>query len=281
MNTLTTTNLSSFSVTISPDALAQKKDALALAAEVTAVASVSEQQNAIAAASMMKSLVKGMEKTRKEVKEPVLDAGRKIDATAAGYSKELEAEIARVEKLAADFQREENRKAEALRRAEEEKQREEQRLAEEERRKEAEALRKIAEEAAAERRREQEAIAKAADEKARTEAILAAQKAEADRIEHQKILDAECRAQEERRLEEARQRAMDMNLVAAPPKAAGARVRVSFDFTVTDIHALYRARPDLVKLEAKRADILAAISIPGAPAIPGISVFESTKVNAL
>ncbi len=44
--------------------------------------------------------------------------------------------------------------------------------------------------------------------------------------------------------------------------------------------ALYAARPDLVELTDRRSLILAAISIPNAPAIPGIYVFEETKIQS-
>lgn len=265
MNSLKTTELSDFSVVILPEAMEAKADALALAKGIQTVTTQAEQQDAIAAASLMKKLTKGMESTRVEVKEPVLDAGRMIDTTAKKYSAELLTEIARVEKLAADFQREEDRKAAAIKA-------EQERIAREEREREAAALAKIAAEADKERLANLAAIRAATDEAARE---AAQRKADAD---------AEARAEEVRINQEAIQDAERARATAAmtvvPVKPQGATVKVTMDFELRDVRALYATRPDLCEVTPRRAMILAAISIPGHPAIPGIYEFESTKVTA-
>lgn len=277
--TLTTTTLSDFAVTIVPAAQQAKADAIVLAKSITTVSTATEQQDAISAASLMKGLLRDVEKARVSVKEPVLDAGRKIDAAAKAFSAELDAEVKRVERLAADFQKEEDRKAAAIR-AEEERRAQAQRDAEEaERRREQEALAKIAAVAEAERRAALLKIQQAKDDEAREAAQKEADRLAEARAEEVRINQLACQEAAEKRLEAERERAMQLQTLA-PPKPQGAIVRRTMDFELKDVRALYAARPDLVELTPKRSLILAAISIPNAPAIPGLYVFESTKIQA-
>lgn len=238
---LITTDLQSFDCTISPDAQKRKDDALALAADIKTVSNSTEQQDAIVAASLLRGLVNGMEKTRKDVKQPVLDAGRVIDDCAELYSGTLERELKRVEGLASAWQAVENKRLETLRLEQERKNAEEAAAADAERKAYLAIIAKSEGEA-------KEAAQKAADEAA------------------------------ERNAEAARAR---QTAVMEIPKAGaeGARVTTAKDFEVLDEMALAVARPDLVKIEPRRAMILTAIQIPGAN-IPGIRVFETTKVQA-
>lgn len=279
MKTLIVPDLGDFSVTITPTAEQQKADALAMAATVQTVTNSKEQQDAITGAAMLKSLINGMEKTRVSVKEPVLDAGRSIDATAKQYSAELVTEAKRLEGLASAYQTELNRLA-ALAKAEEEAR--QKKLADElERQRQADLA------AAAEREREAntarlrdlEVIQAAKDDEARRKAQQAADEAaeaRAREVRAQELHDAEMA---EHRAEEARKNAMAMQQLAAP-KAEGARVKVQMDYEMVDIAALHAARPDLVNLTEKRANILAFINIPNQPPLPGIRTFESAKVQA-
>lgn len=277
--TLQTTELASFAVTIIPEAQKAKEDALALATTITTVTTAAQQQDAIAAASMMKGLLRDVEKAREEVKKPVLEAGRTIDATAKAYAKELDAETKRVEKLASDYQIEQNRIAAALKAEEERKQREAREAEEAERRKEAEALRRLQEESDRARREELARIAKAEDAVAREAAQKAADEAAAVRAEEARLVQAACREAEQQRLDAERERATAV-MAIVPPKAEGARVKTFMDYELKDIRALYAARPDLVELTERRSAILTAISIPGQAAIPGLYVFETTKVQS-
>lgn len=70
--------------------------------------------------------------------------------------------------------------------------------------------------------------------------------------------------------------------VQAPPKAEGVSVKKDWFHEVVDLHALYRARPDLVTLEPKTAAINAAIRQNGMRDCPGLRIFEdlSTRVRA-
>ncbi len=228
---------------------------------------------------MMKGLLRDMEKTREEVKKPALEAGRRIDATAKEYAKELLAETGRIEKLAADFQREEDRKAAAIKAEEERKQREAREAEEAERRKEQEALARIAAEAEKERRAALLKIQQAKDEESKARAQEEADRLAEARAEEVRLNQIACQEAAEKRLEAERERAMQLQTMA-PPKPQGAVVKRTFDYELKDIRALYAARPDLVELTPKRALILAAISIPNAPSIPGIYCFEQTKIQS-
>ncbi len=277
--TLTTTPLENFAVTIIPAAQQAKKDALTLARQITAVASQDGQQDAIAAASIMKGLTRDIEKARKEVKKPVLEAGRRIDAVADAYAACRQFGLPLHRELAADFQREEDRKAAAIR-AEEERRQQAQREAEErERRKEQEALARLTAEAERERRAALEKIRQAETDAAREAAQIEADRLAEARAEEARNIQFACQEAEAQRLDAARDRATAI-LDIAPVKPQGAVVKRTMDYELKDIRALYAARPDLVELKERRAMILAAIAIPNAPAIPGIYVFESTKVQS-
>jgi hypothetical protein len=279
MNALQTTELASFAVTIVPEAIAAKANALTLATQIKTVANAEQQRDAIAAASLMKGLLRDVEKAREEVKKPVLDAVRKIDAAAKSYAAELDAEVKRVERLASEYQAEQNRIAAALKAEEERKAREAREAEEAERRREAEALRKLAEEQDRARREELAAIAAAKDEAEREKAQAEADRQAEIRAEEARLVQQACREAEAARLDAERERATTA-MAIVPPKAEGARTKVFMDYELKDIRALYAARPDLVELTERRSAILAAISIPGQPAIPGLYVFESTKVQS-
>lgn len=277
---LTTSNLGDFTVAITPDALTSKADALALAKPITAVSTAAEQQDALAAAGMCKALIKGMESTRVEVKEPALAAGRLIDHTAKQYSAELDTEMKRLERLASEFQAKLNAEAARIRAEEQERQRKEVEAAERIRQQELAEAAERERKANAERLADLERIQSAKDETERLRAMQAADDAaerRAREVREQELHDAEMA---EHRAEEARQRALQMQELSSP-KVSGARQRVQMDYELLDIHALYRSHPHLVKLDVKRADLLTAINIPGQPTPGGIRVFESTKVQAV
>lgn len=238
---LSVSGLGNLDITVSADAEKQKAAAIELAQTIKTVSTAEEQQNAIAAASLCKALINGMEKTRKEVKQPILDAGRMVDDIAKIYSGTLIREQQRIEKLASDYQEQENKRLEAIRQEQERKNREAEAKAEAERRA---YLDMIAKSNDATR----DAIQKAADEAA------------------------------ERNAEEARARQQAL-VAVAPAKAEGARVVTGWEFEVTDIHALYKAMPHLVSLEPRKALIKAALELCNGQ-IPGIRAWTATKVQS-
>lgn len=278
MNTLTLTPEVCSSITITPDAEKQKADALELAKTITRVpTSAAEQADGIAAASICKGLVKGMEASREEVKKPVLDLGRDIDGKAKKYSAPLSAEILRIESLCAEYQRKENARIDALRREEEARQAKERETAQKDLEREKRFMEDKEGANLEERRADLERIAAATTDEEREEARrIADQNADA-RAEEWRNLQQACTEAQETRFDEMRERATALAAIE-PVKAAGATVRQSYDYTVLDVGALYRARPDLVSLEPKRAMILSAIC--NGHHIAGLSVFETTKVSA-
>ena len=116
------------------------------------------------------------------------------------------------------------------------------------------------------------------------------------RTEKERIRQAE----EARRLKEYEDKAMadreaarakgEIAPIVAPPPAilpaaqtthgeVGAATASKFwNFEVTDIHALYTARPDLVTLEVKKRETLVAIG--KTQTIPGLRIFEDIRVSA-
>lgn len=113
-----------FSVAIQSEAEEHKAKTLALAQRIATVSDIIEQQTAIEVTSFLKSLTKGMEATREEVKKPFLQAGREIDAAAKKYAKEIDEEVNRLQSMIATYQEGERRKAEAIRREQERQQQE-------------------------------------------------------------------------------------------------------------------------------------------------------------
>lgn len=280
MNTLALITERPLSLTIvTPDALAQKTAALELAADFRTVTTPKEQQDAIAAASICKGLVKQMEELRKERKENVLAAGRVIDGDAKVYKLELQQEQERLELLAAAFQKREDVKVAALKAAEEARQQAQRDAEAAELRREKDALAALEAKATAERLEALRAIASAQDDASREQAQRVADELAAQRAEESRNIQIACQEAAETRLEAERDRATTLRAIV-PTGPAGATVKRGKDYTMMDIHAVYAARPDLVELTEKQALILAAIAIEGAPVIPGLYVFEATKVQS-
>lgn len=279
MNTLQLTGMPAPEISIIPSAIQQKKDALELAATIKAEPTTpEEQQDCIAAASLAKGLAKSMEVSRVDVKRPVLDIGAKIDAKAKEYSKELSAEVLRLESLAAAYQRKVDKQAADARRAEEERQRKERETADNDKEREQRFM-EDKEGANIEERRADLARIEAAVTFEEKEAARKIADDNADaRCEEWRILQQSIAETDEQRLEDARERATAIAVVSAPQRAAGASVRRSYDYDVLDLKTLYAHRPDLVTLEPKRAMILAAIS--NGLQIPGLNVRETTKIRA-
>lgn len=63
----------------------------------------------------------------------------------------------------------------------------------------------------------------------------------------------------------------------APTKPEGVAVRQSYKFEVTDIKALFKARPDLCVIEPNNAAIRA--QIPHNQNIPGLRIWQEAKAS--
>lgn len=230
------------------EATTKRDQALAVSKKITQVTTADEQEEAVKAAQVVKGFYNEIEKVREEIKRPVIDLGKKIEAIANELKNPADAEYKRVMSLVGDFQQREKARIEA-----------------ETRRIQAEAAEAQRQLDAARVAREQ-AEARAASLKTKA----AREKALADA--------AEARAKEaEKELELAESTPVPVT-PAAPSKVAGATIKQEYDFEVLDIHALYKARPDLVKLEAIRSEV--KIHIAYGQQLPGLRVFPKVSASA-
>lgn len=213
-----------YELTIAPEAEARKGELLAISAGVTLVTSNDESASAQFVTRNLAAMRIAVEKSRKQVKEPVNRIGKLIDQAAKDFLIELEKEEKRIGRLVGEH-------AMAVERERQEKLREEHRVFEEARR-----AREEAERAAAEAARATESKASIADV---ISARQAAEEAEKERVE---ALAARMAASAE---------------VAGTKVADG--VRFAWDFEVDSIADLARLRGDLVTVEPKRAAILAQL----------------------
>lgn len=109
---------SSLTVSAVSEAGAIRAAALERAALIGKVTNPEEQSQAVEAQKAIKRVLKLAEDSRKLIKEPILDFGRKIDDTAKKFSEDLKAEDLRLAKIVGDYQQVEAARlkaAEALR----------------------------------------------------------------------------------------------------------------------------------------------------------------------
>jgi hypothetical protein len=243
-----------YALAVTPEAEALKSTLLRDAA---AVVTVDSPETSAAASSTLKDLASfrnTLEKSRKQVKEPILAAGRKIDGLAEEFGSAVAAEEARIKKMIEQFAAEQ---AKARREAEERARREA---------------------AEAERKRQEEERARLAAEEAKRRA----EQAEAAQ-------DAEAAAKAKAEAEEAEFNAAIAKLEAEAAAPAAVeyiptpKAKAVLDFEVTDLAALASDSPELVTITPKRAEILNRIKQlqlePGSPVIPGIRIFEAFKAS--
>lgn len=207
-------------------------------AEVQVVDSPATQASATAKAVGAQKFLKELEACRKAVKAPVLELGRRIDGLADELAAPVKEQMDRVGRLVAKFQQ-----AEAVRV-------EQERIEREKREREAmEAARKAAE---AERK---------AAEAMQTDTDL------------QKAIEAEAAAKQA----EAEMYKTLTTPAPAPIKAAGSVTKKVLRYEVTDIHALYKAMPHLVKLEPNVSAIKACCR--ATQQVPGLRLWEELDTN--
>jgi len=215
-----------YQLTISPEAEAQKQKLLARAEEITVVNNNDLSADAQFESRQLAAMRIAVEKSRKEIKEPVNRIGKLIDATASDFIAEITAQENRIKKLVGDH-------ATEVARLQAQKEAEERKAFDDARR-------------------------------AREEALAAQEAAEAARTNKQGIA-AVLAAQEAARAAEIAQREALANRMEASAEVAGTRVaegvRFAWDFEVEDIHKLYHRRSDLVTIEAKRSVILTMLKL--------------------
>ena len=262
---------------LTPEARERIENALAAAAIIGKVATVQQQENAVAAQRSLKQLVNDIEKVRKQLTEPALAFQRQVMAAAKEATTPLETEYGRLSDLIADFAMQERRRAQEA----QEKIERERREAEAKARKEAEekerAIREQAEReriaAELEAKRKQEEFAKSPEGLAQAEAFRLKQQQEAkEREARQAEQLRRIQEQEEARIRAERERAALQAQAHAPQKAAGQVVREEWEITISNPHALAVAHPDCVKIEPRLQVIKAKLD--AGMQLPGVSAYK-------
>jgi hypothetical protein len=95
-----------------PAAFEARRVALEKSGTIRAIASVTDLDAAAAALTHIKALTKAVETSRKDVKGPVLEVGRRIDAVAKDYMEPLESEGKRLSIMVGSYQEAARKKAE-------------------------------------------------------------------------------------------------------------------------------------------------------------------------
>jgi len=230
-------------VVIIPVALIECQENLcALAARITKVSNPQEQDEAVRVAGLIKKFVNEVESQRQDSKRPVLDLGRMLDEKIKGFIHKSQNALAGITPLIATYQESERIKAQRIRDEEEKKRR--------------------------------EALEKAQEE----EAALQRKIAESKSALEQEKLEIEL----EKKKESFRETIVESHATVVeskPFKSKGMAVSKEYDFEVLDIHALYRANPAFVKLEANKV-VIKSMLRQGMKECPGLKIFEAeTKVN--
>ena len=250
-------------VTITADATQLKAQLLEISRPVTAVTSIESRDSAITISRNLKTHIADVEKSRKDVKEPILKMGRAIDEAAATHVKEIQTELERVNRLISGFEEERRRKEQEELRAKQAEIDRIQREADEAERKRVEAARKL-EELPVSGKQTMKAMSEEFD-------------AEEARIEAEN---------KKRELEKQQQQLAEQTQAV---RSTGGSLRTELEIEVTDKMALVKAHPELCRIEADLPSLKFYISTmegrnDGKPVtIPGIrysrkSAFSSRKL---
>lgn len=218
------------------------------------LATTAAQANSLGeAARDIRSFVKSVRDIGLALRQPLNQATKRIKEIEDDYCGPLELEQKRLERVSLDWHQAEQRRVqeeERVRQVELQRLERERQAAEQLAREEADRIRLASEAAEREARAREAAITNEAD-LAKAVEQEAARKAEAAR--QQALADAA--AEEARKASEASQAALRAPMPEAR-KIGGMPVKKTMKWEVTDIHALYKARPELVKLDPKPAAIL-------------------------
>lgn len=280
-----------YQIKITPEAETQKATIIAAARAVVAVTDPDSCDIAQSRLRGLASVRTAVESSRKQVKAPVIDLGKRIDGIAADFVADVVAEEARLSGLVTEYAREQQRiQREAELAAEQERQRVERERHEAEMAAQREAARIERERQAAEKAAHEAEIARLKAEAAQSEeGQKAAREAQEKAVTAQR--EAEARAEAARRQAEAdaaaareREEAARIAAAAVIAAPAPAGVREEIDFEVEDILAFVAKFPQLCRIEPKRADVLAALKKSferngKLPEVAGLRVFQNLKVK--
>jgi hypothetical protein len=254
-------------ITISSTAEARKLRDSLLATAMT-VAEVNSDDSSLRASEVLKEikqLTRLIEASRTEVKAPLLEKGRQIDALAKDLTTALDQHAKRIADQIGFWTAEQQRKVKL---AMEEAQREALRLVQIKHEEE----RKLREQEAAEQAELNRAANAARSEKKRAEY---AAEAERQRVESEQ---AQKKRDEQMQQEIIRLRTEAQSVAGEKPQGIATRTTIKYE--VTDIKALYAALPFAVTLTANNAALTAALKTLGkGESIPGVRHWvESTAI---
>lgn len=271
-----------YQITITPEAEKQKATIIQAARAVVAVTDTDSCDIAQSRLRSLASVRTAVESSRKQVKAPVIDLGKRIDGIAAEFVADVVAEESRLSGLVTEYAREQQRIQLA---AEQERQRIERERHEAEMAAQREAARIERERQAAEKAAHEAEIARLKAEAAQSEeGQKAAREAQEKALAAQR--EAEARAEAARRQAEAdaaaaREREQAAAAVVAPTSVG---IREEIDYEVEDILAFAAKFPQLCRIEPKRAEVLAALKKSferngKLPDVAGLRVFQNLKVK--
>ena len=257
------------------------KQALEQAALIGKVSDRDSKIIAVRAQQSLKKVIADIEKERKILKEPLLNAGRQLDTLCAAESRELEFEFGRVSNAVKEFDDAERRRVQEeerlqrmeLERIEREKQDEIERIVREQREREETArriqdadARKVREAAEAAEKLASEATNKKQREAAEKARIESEKLAEATRVEKARM-DAALKVEAEQAAAKAaaiEEKSGDAAYAAAKPiettHIAGQRQSLNWIITVEQPFVLAKYHPDLVDIKPRLGDIKAALN---------------------
>ena len=280
-----------YQIEITPEAEKQKATIIQAARAVVAVTDADSCDIAQSRLRSLASVRNAVESSRKQVKAPVIDLGKRIDGIAADFVADVVAEESRLSGLVTEYAREQQRiKREAELAAERERQRVERERHEAEMAAQREAARIERERQAAEKAAHEAEIAQLKAKAAQSE-----EGQRAARVAQEKALaaqrEAEARAESARRQAEAdaaaareREEAARIAAAAVIAAPAPAGVREEIDYEVEDILAFVAKFPQLCRIEPKRAEVLAALKKSferngKLPEVAGLRVFQNLKIK--
>lgn len=246
MSTICISGIQSPTAAITKDSLRSKAVTIESCKTVTKVENDFDAEVAGTVLVEVAGLLKGCEKSRKAIKEPVLQLCRQIDSIAASFSDDLEKHSDRIRGLIGKYRA---------------KIEEEQRIVERKRQEELERIERERIAAEAEAKRKADEALKAAATPEQAETVVVAAEAEVKRVEAKAVQQAA--------------------LAPVAPRIApivGVSVKSVWVFEVVDINELHKSNPQFVTLTHKAREINAAIAA-GARSIPGLRIWEEKGVK--
>ncbi|MDD2707532.1 MAG: hypothetical protein PHV34_05935 [Verrucomicrobiae bacterium] len=222
------------------------------AANITEISTQEAQEEAAYSMAVIKKLMNGIEASRTEIKKPVLDLGKRIDALAKIAVDELRSESGRLARLVATFEDEKRKKA-----AEEAA-----KLRAEIERIEAE-KRKVAEEQERKQREAQEAASKA--------------KSEAERRRLEEVAE-KLKIEGEKKKLDAAQQQLALSAKPIEKKTKGVTLRTVPHFEILNINELHKAKPLYCRIEPN-AELINTAILRGEMDFPGLRCWTTKEAG--